>query len=115
MASWLGWLIGALPWTSLLKQAPSLVKAADALLSNATLHKTTKGHAAALKSLDERVAGLEAHDRVDAELMKRLAEEMETLTRTAAVVASRAKAAMVLSGIALAFGLAAVAWLALLR
>jgi hypothetical protein len=115
MAGWLGWLIGALPWTSLLKQAPSLVKAADALVSNATLRKTTRGHANALKALDERVAHLEAHDRVDAELMKRLAEEMETLTRTAAVVASRVKAAMVLSALALALGLAAVVWLALLR
>jgi hypothetical protein len=93
-------LFNAIPWTALLKQAPLLVKAADALLSGTLVHRTGR-----LENLKHRVEALEEHDRQDAALMKNLAEELQALTLSTSVLASRVRAAFWLGGIGFFLGL----------
>jgi hypothetical protein len=90
----------SIPWPTLLKRAPSLVRAAEALLSGAP-----KG-AGDAAGLGERVAALEAHDRRDAELVKQLAEQVEALTLTVRIMAAREKVLFWIVGLGfpLAFG-----------
>jgi hypothetical protein len=101
-------LLGSIPWSTLLRQAPALVKAAETLLSGALLRRETKQNAGAVESLKDRVAALEAHDREDAELVKRMAQELEMLTFTTRIVASRTKAALGISFAGLVLGAIAV-------
>jgi hypothetical protein len=100
----------AVPWSVLLKQAPALVKAADALLSGTLVQRTHR-----IENLKRRVEALEAHDRQDAALMKSLAEELQALTVNARILASRVKLALWLSGLGFLLGLGAMVLVVFLR
>ena len=81
----------SIPWQSILKQAPALVSAAESLLSRTRDKKDVRQAAGHVEALRDRVAALEAHDRADAELIKRLAEQLEALTLSTRVVAARVR------------------------
>jgi hypothetical protein len=81
----------SIPWPSLLKRAPSLVKMAEALLTGTTPKRDDSGASGGMTALAERIAALEAHDRRDAELVKQLAEQVEALTLTVRIMAAREK------------------------
>ena len=98
----------AIPWSAILKNAPAIVKAANALLSGTKMWKPAPKNMDELTSLKERVAALEIHDREDAEVVKRLAEQVEILSFTARVVAGRIKIAVLLSCAGFLIGMAAL-------
>jgi hypothetical protein len=98
----------SIPWKELLKQAPSIAAAADALLSGTKTHKETRLTASAVTSLMERVEALETHDRADAQLVKRLADQVEVLTFSTKILASRLKAALVIAVIGIIIGCSAL-------
>lgn len=98
----------AIPWAELLKQAPAIVKAADSLLSGTWKRKIIHGSSGELAVLKERVAALEEHDQEDAKLVKQLAEQLEVLTFSTRVLASRLKVAMGLAAAGFLFGVGAM-------
>jgi hypothetical protein len=103
----------ALPWAALgtvLKQAPIVLAAADALLSRA---RAKTAPAADVASLRQRVAELEEHQQATAALAKDLAEHAQALATAATTAAAKARQSFILAGVSLALALGAllVAWL----
>lgn len=101
------------PWAALgtlLKQAPLVLAAADALLSRSRSRTTP---AADVTTLRQRVAELEQHQQATAALAKELAEQAQILAAAATANAARAKQALLLGALGLALAVAAllVAWL----
>ena len=101
------------PWAALgtlLKQAPLVHAAADALLSRSRSRTTP---AADVATLRQRVAELEQHQQATAALAKELAEQAQILAAAATANAARAKQALLLGALGLALAVAAllVAWL----
>ena len=88
------WLLAlrVIPWATLLRNGPAIAKAADALLSST---KTQKQHLAAtadqFRSLNDRIAALELHDREDAELVKQMSDQVQALTTVSEVLAVRVR------------------------
>jgi hypothetical protein len=105
------WLFAlrAIPWANLLANAPAIADAADALLSGT---KTRKAGAAAtadeMRGLSERLTALEGHDRADAELLKRISDQVAALTRATEVLAARQRWLLAIAVIALVLGMWAV-------
>jgi hypothetical protein len=102
-------ILTAIPWSSILKNAPALVKAANELLTGTKKKIPEVSTADELAAIKSRLDGLEMHDREDAELVKRLADQLEILTFSTRIVAGRLKLLGWLAGAGLALGFAAVA------
>jgi hypothetical protein len=105
-APWLAVAFRAVPWALLLRNAPQIVKAADTFASELKLRRSASG-AISAQPLEARVAALEDHDRTDAELLRQLAQQVEALTTTTAILARRLK----LMGLLLAAAVAAIVYL----
>ena len=88
------WLIAlrAIPWGAILSKAPAIARAADTLLSGTD--SRTQTHE--MRSLTDRVAALEQHDRADAELLKQITDQVGGLTTAAEVIAARVRWLLVL-------------------
>jgi hypothetical protein len=98
----------ALPWAALgtvLKQAPLLLAAADALLSRSRGRTAPDADAASLR---QRVAELEQHQQATAALGKELAEQTHALAAAATATAAKARLALILAGVSLALAVAAL-------
>ena len=65
------------PWSTVVKGLPALMAAADALISLAS--KGRDQAAPAIRSLEDRVAALEEQQRTAADLLKRLADQVNAL------------------------------------
>lgn len=103
----------ALPWAAIgtvLKQAPLVLAAADALLSRSRGRTALDADTASLR---QRLADLEQHQQATAALAKELAEQAHALTAVTTATAARARLALILASIGLALAIAAilVAWL----
>jgi hypothetical protein len=101
------------PWGALatiLRQAPLVLGAADALLSRS---RGRTAPAADIVSLQQRVADLEQHQQATAALAKELAEQAQALAAVATASAARARQALIIGAVSLALATAAVlvAWL----
>ena len=100
------WFIAlrAIPWATILAGAPTIVRAADALLSGG------KGGASAsqLRSLTDRLAALEQHDRADAELLKQIADQVQVLATATAVLAARLRWVLILAIVSFSFAVLAL-------
>ena len=101
------------PWTALgtiLKQAPLVLAAADALLSRS---RGRTQPATDVVSLQQRVAELEQHQQATAALARELAEQAQAVAAAATANAARARQALMLSAVSLALAVAALllAWL----
>jgi hypothetical protein len=102
-------ILTSIPWSAILKNAPAIVKAANALLTGTKTRPQALATADEFTELKERVTALEAHDISDAELLKRLADQLEILTFSTRIVAARGRAALVLAAAAFLAGLSAIA------
>jgi hypothetical protein len=105
----------SIPWPSLLKRAPSLVKMAEALLTGTIPRRDDAGGSGGMTALAERISALEAHDRRDAELVKQLAEQVEALTLTVRIMAAREKVLFWTVGLGLPLVFGALVLVLLLR
>lgn len=79
----------AIPWATVLANAPAMVRAADTLLSGARARKAPGAAPDELQTLASRVEALEQYDHSDAELVTRFANQIDTLTSAIEVLAAR--------------------------
>jgi hypothetical protein len=87
------WLLAlkAIPWDTILANAPAILRSTDALLSE------TKGRSAAaasrndLQALADRVTALEQRDRETAELVTRISAQLAALTTAGEVLEARVR------------------------
>ncbi len=104
------WLLAlkAIPWNTILANAPTILRSADSLLSKT---RTTAGPGTsardALVALGDRIAVLEQRDLETADLLKRTTDQIADLTIATEVLEARLRWIMLL-GIA-AFVMAAAA------
>ena len=94
--------------SSILKNAPAIVKAANELLTGTKKRTPAVSTADELASVKSRLDALEIHDRDDAELVKKLADQLEILTFSTRILAGRLKLAVWLAGAGLLAGLVAI-------
>jgi hypothetical protein len=106
----IGWLtvLKALPWKTIISQAPTVVDAANRLLSQTRRRQANSGNPNPHDALVERIEALEEHDRADAAVMKQLAEEVAALARAAQVMAIRMRMVLVLSVVAILISVVAL-------
>jgi hypothetical protein len=104
-----------IPWTTILKQAPVLVEAADNLLNKAKHRKGQAQTTGDLQPLKDRLTELENRDQVNADVVKQLAQQVEALAAASQVIAARVRVTMILAVVAVAAALFAWAFILALR
>src|SRR5687767_6299616 len=112
------WLLAlkAIPWDTILANAPTILRSADSLLSN-TRTPAKPGTAArdALAALGDRIAVLEQRDRETADLLKKTTDQIAALTTATEVIEARLRWLTVLGIAASIVALAALAVAFLVR
>jgi hypothetical protein len=110
------WLLAlkAIPWGTILANAPSIVRSADALVSR-TRVRGNDGSRDDLDALADRIAALEQSDRDTAELLTRVTGQVAALTAASEVLEARVQwlfAAVVAASVVsvVACGLSLLAW-----
>ena len=99
-----------IPWLAILKHAPAILAAADALRTRVTQHDAGDRS----RSVDARFAELEADSRAAAQLTQEMAQQINALTLAHASAARTARRGLAIGIIGLIVGIAAVA-LAIVR
>jgi hypothetical protein len=91
------WLaLKAIPWDTILANAPSILRSADALLSE-TKARPPAASRNDIQALADRVAVLEQRDRETAELLTRVSTQVAALTIAVEVLEARARWMLVLA------------------
>ena len=109
------WLaLKAIPWDTILANAPAILRSADALLSDTKVRPPAAASRNDIQALADRVAVLEQRDRETAELLTRVSTQVAALTTAGEVLEARARwllvvaiAASVMSLLACGFALLA--------
>jgi hypothetical protein len=83
----------SIPWGTILKNAPAILAAADALLVQTRRRAATTEVAGDVNVLRRRVAELEEQQRASAELVRQLADQLNAMTQAAEQSASRLRVA----------------------
>jgi hypothetical protein len=101
-----------IPWVTILRQAPMVLAAADALLS-ATRRSTATQTSHEIHDVRLRLDRMEEHQRAHAELSRQLADQLNALAVAAQADAQRTRVALRLALVAVVLGVTAVvvAWL----
>ena len=108
------WLLAlkAIPWDTILANAPAILRSADALRSETKVRPPAAASRSDIQALVDRVAVLEQRDRETAELLTRVSTQVGALTTAVEVLEARARwllvvaiAASVMSVLACAFAL----------
>ena len=83
----------AIPWGTLLANAPTIMKSADALLNEtrARQGQAAPGRDDHLHAIATHVAALQQRDRETAELLKQLTSQVSALTTATEVLEARAR------------------------
>jgi hypothetical protein len=91
------WLLAlkAIPWDTILANAPTLLRSADALLSETKTRPPVASRD--VQALADRVATLEQRDRETAELLTRVSAQVAALTTAGEVLEARARWLLVLA------------------
>ena len=86
------WLVAlkAIPWNTILANAPSLLRSADALVSK-TMARPNAVSRTDVQALADRIAVLEQRDRETAELLTRVTTQVAALTTAGEVLEARAR------------------------
>lgn len=79
----------AIPWETVLRKAPELVRAATDLVSKAKMRKMGSAAGTNLQELADRISFLETYKQADAEVLKQATEQIERLTAAAERIAAR--------------------------
>lgn len=106
----INWLaaLKAVPWGTILSQAPTVVDAANRLLSETKRKRAPSGITDELEMLKARIAALEEHDQADAAVLKQLADEVAELARASQVVAARIRMVLLMGLIAIALAMVSI-------
>ena len=86
------WLLAlkAIPWDTILANAPSILRSADALVSKTRARPDTASRTD-VQALADRIAVLEQRDRDTAELLTRVTAQVAALTTASEVLAARSR------------------------
>jgi hypothetical protein len=86
------WLLAlkAIPWDTILANAPSILRSANALASK-TMVRPDAASRNDLQALADRIAVLEQRDRDTAELLTRVTAQVAALTTASEVLAARSR------------------------
>ena len=110
------WLLAlkAIPWDTIMANAPAILRSADALRSETKVRPPAAASRNDIQALADRVAVLEQRDRETAELITRVSTQIAALTTAGEVLEARARwllvvaiAASVMSVLACGFALLA--------
>src|SRR6185436_19059614 len=86
------WLaLKAIPWDTILANAPAILRSADALLSDTKVRAPAAASRNDIQALADRVAVLEQRDRETAELLTRVSTQVAALTTAVEVLEARAR------------------------
>jgi hypothetical protein len=87
------WLLAlkAIPWDTILANAPTILRSADALLSETKVRPPAAASRNDIQALADRVAVLEQRDRETAELLTRVSMQVAALTTAGEVLEARAR------------------------
>ena len=89
-----------IPWATILKHAPAILAAADALRARARTSSTDKG-----PGIETRLASLEQGSRESAQLLQDIAQQIQALAVGQEIAVRRARIAL---GVAIAAGAVAI-------
>jgi hypothetical protein len=103
------WLVAlrAIPWVTILANAPSIVRSANALRSKAQAPPEAAA-SNTLPALGDRIAALEQRDRESAEVITQLTAQVAALTTAGEVLEARARWLLIIAIGALTIALVAV-------
>ena len=92
------WLLAlkAIPWDTILANAPAILRSADALVSKTNV-RPDGGARIDVQALADRIAKLEQRDSETAELLTRLTAQVAALTTAGEVLEARARWLLVLA------------------
>ena len=87
------WLLAlkAIPWDTILANAPAILRSADALRSETKVRPPAAASRNDIQALADRVAVLEQRDRETAELLTRVSTQVAALTTAGEVLEARAR------------------------
>jgi hypothetical protein len=83
--------VKAIPWNTILANAPSILRSANALLSETKVRSGAAASRTDLEALAERIEALEQRDRQTAELLTRITAQIAELTTATEVLEARAR------------------------
>jgi hypothetical protein len=86
------WILAlkAIPWDTILANAPAILRSADALLSETKVRPPAAASRNDFQALVDRVAVLEQRNRETAELLTRISTQVSALTTAVEVLEARA-------------------------
>lgn len=87
------WLLAlkAIPWDTILANAPVILRSTEALLSETKVRPPAAASRNDIQALADRVAVLEQRDRETAELLTRISTQVAALTTAGEVLEARAR------------------------
>ena len=93
------WLLAlkAIPWDTILANAPAILRSTDALLSETKARPPAAASRNDMQAFADRVAVLEQRDRETAELITRITTQVAALTTAVEVLEARARLLLVLA------------------
>lgn len=101
-APWLAAALKAIPWSTLLSQAPTLIEHSRKLFTRAASPGATASpQPDVLAEIRTRLDALDVNARTQAELLRQITEQMQRLTLGLEVVAARTRLALWLAAAAL--------------
>jgi hypothetical protein len=81
----------AIPWDSILTNAPAILRSANALLSETKVRSGAAASRNDVQALADRIAVLEQRDRETAELLTRVTAQLAALATASEVLEARAR------------------------
>ena len=81
----------AIPWDTILANAPAILRSTEALLSETKVRPPAAASRNDMQALADRVAVLEQRDRETAELLTRISTQVAALTTAGEVLEARAR------------------------
>ncbi len=81
----------AIPWDTILANAPAILRSTEALLSETKSRPPAAASRNDMQALADRVAALEQRDRETAELLARISTQVAALTTASEVLEARAR------------------------
>ena len=81
----------AIPWDTILANAPAILRSTEALLSETKARRPAAASRNDIQALADRVALLEQRDRETAELLTRIGTQVAALTTAGEVLEARAR------------------------
>ena len=87
------WLLAlkAIPWDTIMANAPAILRSTEALLSETKVRPPAAASRNDIQALADRVAVLEQRDRETAELLTRISTQVAALTTASEVLEARAR------------------------